>query len=84
MQSFISKKNSGFSAVELSILISALASLAIIYLASTTNPVINNALKLEITKKRIAKVEQAIIGFVSTNKRLPCPCTVCCTCGLYL
>jgi prepilin-type N-terminal cleavage/methylation domain-containing protein len=74
-----SRFKSGFSLIELSIVILIVTTL-IAGSLSVSKTSINNS-KVAVTKKRIETVYKALASFVATNRRLPCPALLTTTKG---
>lgn len=66
-------KKQGFSLIELSIIITIAATLALVMLQWNYDPLINDAKKIIETKQKMKVIEQAILEFRKKNNRLPCP-----------
>ncbi len=61
-----------FSIIELSFLMTIVSLLALAYFATTSNSIITNADKINITKERMLAIDNAIINFQNQYGRLPC------------
>jgi type II secretory pathway pseudopilin PulG len=61
-----------FSIIELSFLMTIVSLLALAYFATTSNSIITNSNKINITKERMLAIENAIINFQNQYGRLPC------------
>ena len=64
---------SGFSLVELAIIISIATTIIIGFMIWTTPKTMTDAEKIATTHKKLAHIEQAFIDFRVRNGRLPCP-----------
>lgn len=68
----VNSKN-GFSLLELSIIISTVATLTIGFLNWQSPAMVTNAEKYKETKNKVEKIGEAIEAFRISNNRLPCP-----------
>lgn len=68
-----SKKQKGFSLIELSVIISVAASAAVGFLAWTQPTYSTNSQKAMITQSKMRDIQAAIDSFRVLKKRLPCP-----------
>lgn len=66
------RRQSGFSLIELSILLTILALVAVVSMSWFMPSTIDEARKLQLTRQRIHTIEQALRTFRVTQGRLPC------------